>query len=128
MRSRADAIKSQVTGFYKYEMLDETSGLAGISHFDMERIRMGYACANGLCRATFAHYTFQCPVCGHERDLEEDIAATPAPWQEHVDERARPTHRTRSASSEDALAHLAISPDVERIPLSKLKPSRWGRK
>ena len=58
--------------------IDERTGLAGFGPEDFYKIVEGYACAR--CFEEFACYTFKCPVCGLERDLERDIQETPTHW------------------------------------------------
>ena len=122
------AIRSVVVGFLTPEFFDEATGIVAFSNkADFEKVRLGYACANGACLAEFSTYTVTCPICGHKRDVAEDLRTAPQVWQEYFDERNKPAHKTRTASAQDALSHLAVSPDVERIPLSRMKPPKWGR-
>lgn len=120
------AIRSSVKGFLVAEFTDEHTGMAALTAANFEKVRQGYACAR--CLAEFFHYMPSCPVCGLERDIAADLRETPQVWQEHYDERNKPAHKTRVASAKDALDHLAVSPDVERIPLKALRPSKKGRK
>lgn len=123
---RAASIRSQVKGFLRAELVDEATGMAGLRPAEFEKVRTGHACAR--CLAEFFHYTVRCPVCGLERDIAADIREAPKPWLERDRELAKPTHKTRVATAEDALRRAATSPDVERIPVRKLRPSKWGRK
>lgn len=119
------AIRSAVKGFLVAELHDEATGMSGLRPAEFEKVRQGYACAR--CLAEFFHYMAVCPVCGLERDIAADIRAAPQPWLDRDKELAKPTHKTRVATAEDALAHLALPANAEQIPLKGLRPSKWGR-
>jgi hypothetical protein len=120
-------IQSVCVGFEIAEYHDEATNTYVFSDPEaFERVRLGYSCAG--CLARFRTYMPRCPLCGNERDVAADLAETPADIQAYYDEATGPGERTVARPMHETIAELASSPDVEQIPLRKLRPSRWGAK
>lgn len=89
--------------------------LAELSPEDFDKVASGYACAG--CHAEFTTYTIKCPVCKQERDLAADIREAPAHWTHNGDDGEATVART----AEEAIRDLQGNPDVEQIPIHKLR-------
>lgn len=101
------------------------NGFASTIAYD--RVRAGYACGN--CLAKFAIFMAVCPVCHARRDVAADLLPTPPEWQSYWDEHNYGTGDGKGGATvtrtvDEALGSIASSPDVEQIPLSKLKKKR----
>jgi len=66
-----------LTPIYREEM-PQGGQQFGLGERDFQRVMDGYACPN--CLLTFERKTDVCPLCGHERDLERDVAPAPRHW------------------------------------------------
>lgn len=122
----AEAVKATVRGFLTPVYSDHERGIHTFENpLDFELVRLGYACAN--CLAYFDQYVAVCPACGNERDVAKDMAQTPTDWQAFYEEETGPGEATVPIRAHEAIEQLAVSPDVEHIPLDRLKPSKWGR-
>lgn len=118
------ANKGLVKGFLKPVFYDEYSSSSALTTGDFEKVRDGYACAR--CLAEFVMYLVKCPVCGHERDLAADLEA---PNREHVAylEEKRDTDGMDTgvpAGFDEFMRSVEQNPDIDHIPLSKLKKRR----
>jgi len=118
---------SVVKGFLVAEYSDHETGRHTFANpADFEKVRLGYACA--FCLAEFTCYLAVCPVCGNARDVSRDMAETPADLQSYYDEATGPGERTVARPMHETIAELVRDSDVEHIELSKLRPSRRGRR
>ena len=105
---------------------------------DVHMIEQGYAC--GECCAIFTGFRLDCPLCGLPTHVTRQRQETPEMWQQHVDQRHAPVKTLgvkteidlpRSVvprSVDQFMREIAADKDMDHIPLSKLKPSKWGRK
>lgn len=53
---------------------------------DLQKVAEGYACPR--CLADFGQYRPVCPVCGHERDIHEDIVRA-YDWEQELQAREK---------------------------------------
>jgi hypothetical protein len=99
--------------------------LNGLSPGDYQRVVAGYACPD--CLAKYKTYLATCPVCGWERNVQNDVERTPAMWVQHLEDRADETFGVRMPTQErieQALKDIHEDPDIEQIPLRKLRNTR----
>lgn len=96
----------------------------GLLPADFDKVAKGYAC--GHCLAEFTTYTVKCPVCFTERDVAADIQQAPAMWQDAMGEPGE-GEKTVARTAEEAIRELVASPDVEHIPVEKLRNTRKKR-
>jgi hypothetical protein len=133
---RAQAIQQQVVGFLEPEFslqLPNGQTLNGLTERGVEMIRDGYAC--GECLAIFRHYTVTCPVCGLSRDVMADVQEAPQLWLDHIHERNREdlpdkpevVNPFQAMSPLKALDYVHRDPNVEQIPIEKLRKKRRGK-
>lgn len=64
-----------------YTGTDERTGrtLFALNSDDFRKVTQGYGCPT--CLEDFnGVYMSKCPVCGHERDLAQDVVPTPRYW------------------------------------------------
>ena len=126
LADRKHDLDIQVKGFLRpvFQREDPTTGrtLNGLAPADFDKVTAGYACPE--CLAEFNTYTHQCPVCRYTRNLLEDVESAPAYWQQHLEDRASGYNPPVPDSIETMLDRVANDPDVEHVPLSKLKPRR----
>lgn len=118
-----------VTGFLTPIMFEKNHEQGGytnaFSELDISRIVAGYACGN--CCAVFSTFTDVCPICHTTRADQLGVGPAPADWQAFYDEHNYGSGTTQTNTIDDALKAIHESPDVEQIPMSKLKPPRFGR-
>jgi hypothetical protein len=111
-----------------FEDTDPTTGqkLHGLSVEDFEKVAQGYGCP--ACLAEYTTYLVRCPVCGYERDVGVDIQRAPEHWQQHLEDRASGYQAPipNAFDIDEHLARVGQDPNVEQIPLKKLKPTRRG--
>ena len=103
--------------------------LNGLSRDDYQRVVAGYACPD--CLARYKTYMATCPVCGWQRNINQDIQDAPGYWTQHLQDRADPDYGLRLPTQdaiEQALKDIHADKDVEQIPLSKLMPRRRAKK
>lgn len=101
---------------------------AGLAPEDFERVRLGYACPE--CLTKFRVYLVRCPACGHQRDLGKDLQDhVPQEWKDHLETRRQALEGELPSlplvsSMDEVLRRAHQDPDIERIPLSKLRRRR----
>ena len=64
-----------------YTGIDEKTGrvLFGLTARDFQKVTQGYGCPT--CLEDFnGVYHAVCPVCGHRRNIADDVAPTPRHW------------------------------------------------
>lgn len=126
---RKAELDATVKGFFVpiFEEDDLGSGhrLAALREEDFLKVAQGYGC--GKCLAEFVTYMAVCPVCRHERNVEEDIQGTPPEiWVEHLKRRALIESGEIVAPAmipggiDELMEELKNDPNVETIPLRKL--------
>lgn len=129
---RKEQIAREVKGFLVpvfQEKAPDGRFLNGLDEISFAKVRAGYACAD--CLAEFDKYTAVCPVCGLSRDVEADVKEAPRLWTEHLRER----HLDVPAAKPDVINPFAggplppdfTLPEMDTVPLSKLRKSKWGR-
>ena len=119
-----------IIGFLTPHMVEATPGGGVLNAFsdpaDIDRIQKGYACGN--CCAVFDGFRLDCPLCRQPTEVARRDAPAPQVWADHVREREHGDTATGTRSIDEFLRALAADKDVDQVPLSRLKPSRWGRK
>lgn len=138
------ANKGLIKGFLSPIFYEEMSGRSGLGPVDFAKVRDGYACAQCLCEYTT--YLVRCPVCGWERDLARDLEAPPELWVDNLREHDRIQREAEAerfdrhgnqvagpaqaapASFEELMRRVNADPDIDKVPIKKLGPSKWGRK
>ena len=107
------------------ETLPDGRTLNGLTEEGFNMVVAGYAC--GECLAYFSTFKLICPVCKKMRDPGE-IRSAPQLWVDHLAERYSDEPFVKpEVSIEAALKRVSNDPDVEQIPLAKLRPSKHGR-
>jgi hypothetical protein len=99
--------------------------LNGLGPDDYQRCVEGYACPD--CLARYRTYLATCPVCGWTRNVQNDVERPPELWVRHLEDRANPKVGVRmptQARIEAALRDIHEDPEIEQIPLSKLRNTR----
>jgi hypothetical protein len=124
----AEVPVSAIKGFLVPTYTDErTNAHTFSSREDFDKVRLGYACA--CCLAEFTCYMPVCPLCGNERDVHADMRETPADLQAYWDEANGPGERTVARPMHETIEEIVNGQrEMERIPLRKLRPSRWGQR
>jgi len=122
------ANKGLIKGFLTPIFFDELRNDAMLSPDDFGKVRDGYACA--ICLVEYVMFLPKCPVCGHQRDLAMDLRQAPKPWMDHLRERhdTEGVDTGRPRTFDDFMAEINKDKDVDHTTLSKLRPSRWGKK
>jgi hypothetical protein len=94
---------------------------------DMRKTQAGYACPR--CLADYGGiYRVTCPMCLHERDVEQDFRDIDPMWQQHFDRsRNLPVEHQKRPTVDQALDRIMRDPNVEHATISQLKPPKWGR-
>ena len=124
----ATAIRSQVKGFLVPVFTDQDPNTGrqrnGLTYDDFEKVRTGYACAD--CLAEFSTYTVTCPVCGLSRNVAYDLGTAPDLWNQHYAERNsdEPVEKPPVVNPLEGIRAIQKDPNVEQIPLSKLRKRR----
>lgn len=120
----AEAMRSRVKGFLVpvFQEADQQGNivLSSLLPDDFQKVVDGYACSN--CLAEFWTYTFKCPLCGLQRNLQADIKATPQEWLDHLHERENPSEKAPVVNP--LAAGLALPDDLETIPAGKLRNTK----
>ena len=111
--------------FRQYDPVTDRS-MNGLAPDDFRKVLEGYACPD--CLAEFYTYLPQCPVCGFKRDVALDIQQAPDYWTQHLKDRESgyQAGTPDPANIDQHLARVGGDPDVEHIPLKKLKKTRKG--
>ena len=122
-----EAITRQVKGWLVpiFQSRDEGGRtLNGLCAEDFAKVCAGYACSD--CLAVFDTYTVTCPVCGTTRDVDADIREAPPLWLQHLRERDldEPADKPPVVNP---FAGGTVLPEMETIPLAKLRKRKWGR-
>lgn len=138
------ANKGLIKGFLSPLFYEEGTGRSGLGPVDFGKVRDGYACAQCLCEYTT--YLVTCPVCGWQRDLARDLEAPPEIWVDNLREHDRIQREAQAerfdrhgnlvagraegapATFEDLMRRVNADPNIDQVPMSKLRPSRKGRK
>jgi hypothetical protein len=115
---------SLVKGFLIPIFYDEHSSKSALGREDFLKVRDGYACAK--CLAEYVTYLPTCPVCGHQRDIAEDLEAPDDLHVDHLREReaTEGIDSGRARTFDDFMADVKKNADIDHIPLSKMKPRR----
>lgn len=118
------ASKGLIRGFLRPIFYDEHSASSALTTEDFEKVRAGYACA--ACLAEFVMYLARCPVCGHERDVEQDLQAPDPLHVSHLRDREATEGMDVGAPRgfDEFMADVEANPDVDQIRLSQLKKRR----
>lgn len=118
------ANKNLVKGFLVPIFFSETGSGSALEREDFLKVRDGYACAK--CLAEYVMYLATCPVCGHVRDLAKDLEDPDPLHVEHLRERARTEGMDTGVARgfDEFMADVNADPDVEQIPIDKLRKRR----
>jgi hypothetical protein len=117
---------SRVKGFLIPEFtetLRDGRTLNGLTSEGFKMVMAGYAC--GECLAMFDRYTLVCPVCGSWHNPEQVVPA-PQLWLDHLAERYadEPYEKPAVVNPFDAIQQVMENPEVEKIPLQKLREKK----
>lgn len=77
-----------------------------LTPWDLRKVAEGYACPR--CLADFGSYRVKCPVCGHLRDIEQDIVRA-FDWEQELRDRQKRMGEVRRTP------RLPAHQQVERI-------------
>lgn len=116
--------KGLIRGFLKPIFYDEWGRSSALTTEDFRKVRDGYACAK--CLAEYVTYLVRCPVCGAQRNVEADLIAPDPLEAAHLLERDRTEGMDTGAPRgfDEFMEGVNANPDIDHVPLSKLKPRR----
>lgn len=118
------ANRGLVKGFLVPIFYDEHSASSALTTEDFGKVRDGYACAK--CLAEYVTYLVRCPVCGAHRDVAADLVAPDPLHGDYLRERVETEGMDTGAPAgfDEFMRAVESNPDVDHIPLSKLKKRR----
>lgn len=121
--------KNLVKGFLCPIFYNENGTGAALTDEDFRKVKDGYACA--LCLAEYVMYLVKCPVCNHKRDLEKDLQDPDPLHGDHL--RARQDTEGMDVGGgakgfDEFMLEINANRDIDHVALSKLMPSKRGRK
>lgn len=142
------ANKGLIKGFLTPLYYEEHTGRAALFPDGFAKVQQGYACPR--CLAEFAMCLVKCPLCSLVFDSAADLEDSPQDWVDNLKEHARiqkeaeaeefdgkgnllgpdgrPVQSLQAASPDDFIGRVKADKDIDQVPLSKLLPSKKGRK